>query len=64
MESVILELDHQQLSVISEALINLPYRVSAPVINSINTQILQQQAAEEAVKNHEMETELSNAKGG
>ena len=74
MESVTLEFDRQQLSIISDALVNLPYRVSAPVIDAINVQILQQQAAEEQIlqqkaaeeanKNAGTGTERGDAEGG
>lgn len=50
METVTLEFNSQQLSVISDALVNLPYRVSAPVIDEINRQIIEQQATTEALK--------------
>ena len=50
MEKVIIEFNHQHLSIISDALINLPYRVSAPVIDEINRQIIEQQATTEALK--------------
>lgn len=50
MEKVIIEFNHQHLSIISDALINLPYRVSAPIIDEINRQIIEQQAASEAIK--------------
>lgn len=63
METVTLEFNSQQLSVISDALVNLPYRMSAPVIDAINMQILQQQAAEEANKNAGTGTERGDAEG-
>lgn len=50
METVTLEFNSQQLSAISDALVNLPYRVSAPVIDEINRQIIEQQATTEALK--------------
>ncbi|MEB2410327.1 hypothetical protein QMN27_17060 [Enterobacter asburiae] len=46
MEKVTLDFNHQHLSVISDALINLPYRIAAPVIDSINMQIMQQAESE------------------
>lgn len=50
MEKVILELNHQQFSIVSDALINLPYRVAAPIIDELNRQIIEQQATTEALK--------------
>ena len=47
MEKVTLDFNHQHLSVLSDALINLPYRIAAPVIDSINMQIMKQQAESE-----------------
>lgn len=47
METVTLTFNVNHLSVISDALVNMPYRVSAPVIDCINAQIMQQQADEE-----------------
>ena len=47
MKNVILEFNSQSLSVISDALLNMPYRVAAPVIDDINEQILRQQQIEE-----------------
>lgn len=52
-----LEFNEQQLSVLNAALIELPYRISAPLINHINQQISEQRALEfdarrEAAENH------------
>lgn len=52
-----LEFNEQQLSVLNAALIELPYRISAPLINHINQQIQEQRALEfdarrEAAENH------------
>jgi hypothetical protein len=41
-----IEFNEQQLQVLSAALVELPFRVSAPLINHINNQIAQQQALE------------------
>ncbi len=52
-----LEFNEQQLQVLNAALVELPFRISAPIINHINNQIAQQQALEfdarrEAAENH------------
>jgi hypothetical protein len=52
-----LEFNEQQLAVLNAALVELPYRLSAPLINHINQQIKIQQALEfderrEAAENH------------
>lgn len=52
-----IEFNEQQLQVLSAALIELPFRVSAPLINHINQQIAEQRALEfdarrEAAENH------------
>jgi 16S rRNA A1518/A1519 N6-dimethyltransferase RsmA/KsgA/DIM1 with predicted DNA glycosylase/AP lyase activity len=52
-----IEFNEQQLQVLNAAIIELPYRVSAPLIAHINQQIQEQQALEfdarrEAVENH------------
>jgi hypothetical protein len=52
-----LEFNEQQLQVLNAALVELPFRVSAPLINHINNQIAQQRALEfdsrrEAAENH------------
>jgi hypothetical protein len=41
-----LEFNEQQLNVLSAALVELPYRVAAPLINHINQQIQEQRALE------------------
>jgi hypothetical protein len=41
-----IEFNEQQLSVLSAALVELPFRVSAPLINHINQQIQEQRALE------------------
>lgn len=41
-----LEFNEQQLSVLNAAIVELPYRVSAPLINHINQQIQEQRALE------------------
>jgi hypothetical protein len=52
-----LEFNEQQLAILNAALVELPFRVSAPLINHINQQIKMQQALEfderrEAAENH------------
>jgi hypothetical protein len=52
-----IEFNEQQLQVLNAAIIELPYRISAPLINHINQQIKEQQALEydarrEAAENH------------
>jgi hypothetical protein len=52
-----IEFNEQQLQVLNAAIIELPYRVSAPLIAHINQQIKEQQALEfderrEKVENH------------
>jgi hypothetical protein len=52
-----LEFTEQQLAVLNAALVELPFRISAPLINHINNQIAQQRALEfderrEAAENH------------
>lgn len=42
METVSITFDAQQLSIIGEALGNLPYRIAEPVVKHINQQIAQQ----------------------
>lgn len=42
MEKVKIELNYQQIEIINEALINLPYRVVVPVIRHINAEISRQ----------------------
>jgi hypothetical protein len=39
-----IEFNEQQLQVLSAALVELPYRMSAPLISHINQQIKEQQA--------------------
>jgi hypothetical protein len=41
-----IELNEQQLQVLNAALVELPYRMAAPLINHINQQIKEQQALE------------------
>jgi hypothetical protein len=41
-----LEFNAQQLQILSAALVELPYKMSAPLINHINQQIKEQQALE------------------
>ena len=38
-----IEFNEQQLSVLNAAIVELPYRISAPLINHINQQIKEQQ---------------------
>ena len=52
-----IEFNEQQLQVLSAALVELPYRMSAPLIARINQQIKEQQALEfderrEKAENH------------
>jgi hypothetical protein len=52
-----IEFNEQQLQVLSAALVELPYRMSAPLIAYINQQIKEQQALEfdarrEKAENH------------
>lgn len=52
-----LEFNEQQLSILNAALVELPFRISAPLINHINHQIQEQRALEfdarrEATENH------------
>jgi hypothetical protein len=52
-----LEFTEQQLAVLNAALVELPFRVAAPVIQHINNQIAEQRALEfdarrEAAENH------------
>ena len=52
-----LEFNEQQLSILNAALVELPFRISAPLINHINQQINEQRALEfdarrEATENH------------
>ena len=42
METVSITFNAQQLSIIGEALGNLPYRIAEPVVKHINQQIAQQ----------------------
>jgi 16S rRNA A1518/A1519 N6-dimethyltransferase RsmA/KsgA/DIM1 with predicted DNA glycosylase/AP lyase activity len=41
-----LEFNEQQLQVLNAAIVELPYRISAPLVNHINHQIQQQRALE------------------
>jgi len=41
-----LEFNEQQLSVLNAAIVELPYRISAPMINHINQQIQEQRMLE------------------
>ena len=41
-----IEFNEQQLSILNAALVELPFRISAPLINHINQQIKEQQALE------------------
>jgi hypothetical protein len=41
-----LEFSEQQLQILNTALVELPFRVSAPLINHINQQIAEQRALE------------------
>jgi 16S rRNA A1518/A1519 N6-dimethyltransferase RsmA/KsgA/DIM1 with predicted DNA glycosylase/AP lyase activity len=41
-----LEFNEQQLSILNAAIVELPYRISAPLINHINQQIKEQQMLE------------------
>lgn len=41
-----IEFNEQQLEVLNAALVELPFRVSAPLINHINQQIQEQRALE------------------
>ena len=41
-----IELNEQQLQVLNAAIVELPYRISAPLINHINQQIQEQRALE------------------
>jgi hypothetical protein len=41
-----IEFNEQQLQVLNAALVELPYRMAAPLINHINQQIKEQQALE------------------
>jgi len=52
-----LEFNEQQLAVLNAALVELPFRVAAPVIQHINNQIAEQRALEfdarrETAENH------------
>jgi hypothetical protein len=52
-----LEFNDQQLQVLSSALVELPFRIAAPLIQHINNQIAEQRALEfdarrEAAENH------------
>ena len=37
-----IEFNEQQLQILNEALVNLPYKIAAPLINHINAQIQHQ----------------------
>jgi len=41
-----IEFNEQQLGILNAALVELPYRISAPLINHINQQIQEQQNSE------------------
>ena len=41
-----IEFNEQQLSILNAAIVELPYRISAPLIAHINQQIKEQQALE------------------
>jgi hypothetical protein len=41
-----IQFNEQQLQVLNAALVELPFRISAPLINHINQQIKEQQALE------------------
>lgn len=41
-----LEFNEQQLSILNAAIVELPYRISAPLINHINQQIQEQRVLE------------------
>jgi 16S rRNA A1518/A1519 N6-dimethyltransferase RsmA/KsgA/DIM1 with predicted DNA glycosylase/AP lyase activity len=41
-----IEFNEQQLQVLNAAIVELPYRISAPLINHINQQIKEQQMLE------------------
>jgi hypothetical protein len=52
-----IELNEQQMAVLNAALVELPFRISAPFIQHINNQIAEQRALEfdarrEAAENH------------
>jgi hypothetical protein len=52
-----IEFNEQQLQVLNAAIVELPFRISAPLINHINQQIQEQRALEfdarrEAAENH------------
>lgn len=52
-----IEFNKQQLSILNTAIVELPYRISAPLIAHINQQIKEQQAFEfdarrESAENH------------
>jgi len=52
-----IEFNEQQLQVLNAAIVELPYRMAAPLIQHINQQIKEQQALEfdarrEAAENH------------
>jgi len=52
-----IEFNEQQLSILNAAIVELPYRISAPLITHINQQIKEQQMLEfderrESAENH------------
>ena len=51
-----IEFNEQQLQVLSAALVELPYRMSAPLIAHINQQIKEQQALEFDARRETVET--------
>lgn len=54
MKKTTLEFSQDQLNVLNQALIELPFRVSAPLIQQINTQI--QKQFDMQVDSHDMPT--------
>ena len=58
---MIIKFNEEMLKVVNSALIQLPYRISAPVISEINRQI---QAIQESQKEQQIEAmEVSDATG-
>lgn len=54
MNKIILSFNNEQLKIINEALLAMPYKYAAPLINDINTQI--QKSFDEKVDKEERKT--------
>lgn len=60
MKPIILTFTHEQIQVLNIALVELPYRISSPLINNINQQIKEQIKEQQSLEFDERGEKVEN----